>query len=136
MNIPLDISAVPSPSYVLEETALRRNLAVLDRVQRECGAKILLALKGFAFWSAFPWIREVLHGATASSLNEARLAFEDLGGETHVYSVAYAEEEFPAILKIADHLVFNSFSQWARFKPVVQAAGKTVYCGIRVNPGH
>src|SRR6266849_4868250 len=134
--IPLDIAAVPSPAYVLEEAALRRNLAVLDRVQKESGAKILLALKGFAFWSAFPWIREVLQGATASSLHEARLAHEELGRETHVYSVAYSDGEFPEILKIADHMVFNSFSQWRRFRGAALAAGSRVSCGMRVNPGH
>lgn len=137
---PLDISRVPSPSYVLEEALLRRNLAILDRVQRESGAKIILALKGFAFWSAFPWVREVLQGATASSLHEARLAYEEFGRETHVYSVAYTDDEFPAILEMADHLVFNSFSQWTRFRGQVAAhgvkTGKPVECGIRVNPGH
>ncbi len=138
--VPLDISRVPSPSYVLEEALLRRNLAILDRVQRESGAKIILALKGFAFWSAFPWVRETLHGATASSLHEARLAYEEFGRETHVYSVAYTDEEFPEILGMADHLVFNSFSQWARFRDQVKAhgdrTGKMIECGIRVNPGH
>ena len=140
LNPPLDISRVPSPSYVLEEGLLRRNLAILDRVQRESGAKIILALKGFAFWSSFPWIREVLHGATASSLHEARLAYEEFGRETHVYSVAFTDEEFPEILRMADHLVFNSFSQWERFRGAVkasgQSSGKAVACGIRVNPGH
>jgi carboxynorspermidine decarboxylase len=140
MSIPLDISAVPSPSYVLEEALLRRNLAILDRVQRESGAKIILALKGFAFWSAFPWVREVLHGATASSLHEARLAHEEFGRETHVYSVAYSDGEFAEILTLADHLVFNSFSQWARFRNQVRAqdakTGRAIACGIRVNPGH
>ncbi len=135
-SVPLDISLVPSPAYVLEEAALRRNLAILDRIQRESGAKILLALKGFAFWSAFPWIREVLHGATASSLSEARLAHEEFKRETHVYSVAYSAAEFPEILKIADHVVFNSFSQWRRLKSVVKASNRAVSCGIRVNPGH
>jgi carboxynorspermidine decarboxylase len=134
--VPLDVSRVPSPSYVLEEALLRRNLAVLDRVQKESGAKVILALKGFAFWSAFPWVREVLHGATASSLHEARLASEEFGRETHVYSVAYTDEEFPEILAMADHLVFNSFSQWARFRGQVKSSGRAVECGIRVNPGH
>jgi carboxynorspermidine decarboxylase len=133
---PLDINLVPTPAYVLEEEKLRHNLAILDRVQRESGAKIILALKGFAFWSAFPWIREVLHGATASSLNEARLAHEEFGRETHVYSVAFTDAEFPDILKIADHIVFNSFSQWRRFRDQVKASPRTVHCGIRVNPGH
>lgn len=139
-NPPLDIARVPSPSYVLEEALLRRNLAILDRVQRESGAKIILALKGFAFWSSFPWVREVLHGATASSLHETRLAYEEFGRETHVYSVAYSDQEFPEILSMADHLVFNSFTQWARFRGQVKAhgdkTGKGIECGIRVNPGH
>jgi carboxynorspermidine decarboxylase len=140
MTPPLDLSLVPSPSYVLEEALLRRNLAILDRVQRDSGAKIILALKGFAFWSAFPWVREVLHGATASSLHEARLAHEEFGRETHVYSVAYTDGEFPEILRMADHLVFNSFSQWTRFRDQVKShgasTGRAVACGIRVNPGH
>ncbi len=135
-TIPLDIRAVPTPSYVLEEAKLRHNLAILDRVQRESGAKIILALKGFAFWSAFPWIRETLHGATASSLHEARLAFEEFKRETHVYSVAFSDAEFPEILRMADHLVFNSFSQWRRFRDQVKDAPRPVQCGIRVNPGY
>lgn len=136
---PLDISLVPTPAYVLEEAALKRNLALLDRVQKESGGKIILALKGFAFWSAFPWVREVLHGATASSLHEARLAKEEMRKEVHVYSVAFTDREFPAVLGLADHIVFNSFGQWRRFKPQVLAAraeGRAVSCGIRVNPGH
>jgi carboxynorspermidine decarboxylase len=132
--IPLNLSLVPSPSYVLEEALLRRNLAILDRVQRESGAKIILALKGFAFWSSFPWVREVLQGATASSLHEARLAHEEFGRETHEYSVAYTDEEFPEILGMADHLVFNSFSQWARFRGAVKDSKRAVHCGIR-EPG-
>jgi carboxynorspermidine decarboxylase len=136
---PLDISLVPTPAYVLEEAALKRNLALLDRVQKESGGKIILALKGFAFWSAFPWVREVLHGATASSLHEARLAKEEMRKEVHVYSVAFTDREFPHVLGLADHIVFNSFGQWRRFKPQVMAAraeGRDVSCGIRVNPGH
>jgi carboxynorspermidine decarboxylase len=136
---PLDISLVPTPAYVLEESALKRNLALLDRVQKESGGKIILALKGFAFWSAFPWVREVLQGATASSLHEARLAKEEMRKEVHVYSVAFTDREFPEILSIADHIVFNSFGQWRRFKPQVMAAraeGRRVSCGMRVNPGH
>ncbi len=122
MTRPLDVDLVQTPAYVLEETLLKRNLALLDRVQKESGAKIILALKGFAFWSSFPWVREVLHGATASSLHEARLAHEEMRREVHVYSVAFTEKEFPEILAIADHIVFNSFSQWRRFKPLVMAA--------------
>ncbi|HLP42151.1 MAG TPA: carboxynorspermidine decarboxylase [Fibrobacteria bacterium] len=135
MPKPLDIAQVPTPAYVLEEALLKRNLALLDRVQKESGAKIILALKGFAFWSAFPWVREVLHGATASSLNEARLAREEMGREVHTYSVAFTDKEFPDILRLSDHVVFNSFSQWRRFRAEGLAAGKVSF-GIRVNPGH
>jgi carboxynorspermidine decarboxylase len=135
-SIPLDIHSVPTPSYVLEESKLRHNLAILDRVQRESGAKIILALKGFAFWSAFPWIRETLQGATASSLHEARLAFEEFRRETHVYSVAFSDAEFPEILRMADHIVFNSFSQWRRFRDVVRTSERKIQCGIRINPGY
>ena len=136
---PLDISQVPTPAYVLEEALLKRNLRLLDRVQQESGAKIILALKGFAFWSAFPWVREVLHGATASSLHEARLAREEMGREVHVYSVAFNDREFPEVLSLADHVVFNSFGQWRRFRSQAQAysaGNRKVSCGIRVNPGH
>lgn len=132
---PLDIDKVQTPAYVLEEANLKKNLAILDRVQKESGAKIILALKGFAFWGAFPWVREVLHGATASSLHEARLAHEEMKKEVHVYSVAFTDKEFPEVLKIADHIVFNSFSQWRRFR-VQGLAAKKVSFGIRVNPGH
>lgn len=135
MPKPLDIAQVPTPAYVLEEALLKRNLALLDRVQKESGAKIILALKGFAFWSAFPWVREVLHGATASSLNEARLAREEMGREVHTYSVAFTDKEFPDILRLSDHVVFNSFSQWRRFRAQGLASGKVSF-GIRVNPGH
>lgn len=134
--LPIDISKVATPAYVLEEALLKRNLKILDRVQKESGGKIILALKGFAFWTSFPWVREVLHGATASSLHEARLAKEEMRKEVHVYSVAFTDKEFPHILAIADHLVFNSFSQWRRFKPQIAGSDRKVSCGIRVNPGH
>lgn len=128
----LDITRVPSPCYVLEEARLRDNLAIIDAVQRASGAKIILALKGYAMWSTFPLIREVLPGCTASSLNEARLAREEFGGEVHVYAPAYSSSEFADILQLADHITFNSFSQWRQFRKQAMAAG--VSCGIRVNP--
>jgi carboxynorspermidine decarboxylase len=128
----LDISQIPTPCYVLEEEKLRANLKLMERVQRESGGRIILALKGYAMWSTFPIIRESLQGCTASSLNEARLAAEEFGREVHVYAPAYTDEEFPEILKLADHLSFNSFSQWRHFKDKALAAG--ISCGIRVNP--
>ncbi|KEF34127.1 MULTISPECIES: carboxynorspermidine decarboxylase [Deinococcus] len=134
----IDWASIPSPAFVLDETRLRRNLALISHVQRESGAQIIVAFKGFAMWSTFPLLREYgITGATASSLNEARLAREELGGEVHVYAPAYSEEDFPQILELADHLVFNSFSQWERFRPQVEAAraaGRQLHVGLRVNP--
>lgn len=134
----IDWTAIPSPAFVLDESRLRRNLALISHVQRESGAQIIVAFKGFSMWSAFPVLREYgITGATASSLNEAILAKEEMRGEVHVYAPAYSGEDFPRILELADHLVFNSFSQWERFKPQVVAArasGRAVHVGIRVNP--
>lgn len=130
----IDLSKFPSPSYVLEEELLQRNLDILDRVQKESGANILLALKGYAMWSTFPMIAKVLHGITASGLHEAKLGFEEFKKEVHTYSPAFKEEDMHEILDISDHVVFNSFHQWEQFKPMVQAHSKKVSCGIRVNP--
>ncbi|MFZ5775339.1 MAG: carboxynorspermidine decarboxylase [Thermodesulfobacteriota bacterium] len=134
VNIGCDVSGVPTPSYVCDRARLAANLDILNRVQSRTGCRILLALKGFAMFSLFGQIREVLHGASASSLAEARLAKEEFGREVHVYAPAYGDEEFDEILAAADHLVFNSFNQWRHFKERVGAAGKKISCGMRVNP--
>lgn len=134
----VDWASIPSPAFVLDETRLRRNLTLIDYVQKRSGAQIIVAFKGFSMWSAFPILREYgITGATASSLNEAILAKEEMQGEVHVYAPAYSDEDFPKILELADHFVFNSFAQWERFKPQVQgarAAGRTLHVGIRINP--
>jgi carboxynorspermidine decarboxylase len=116
---------------VVDRGLLARNLQVLDLVQQRTGARIILALKGFAMFSLFPQIREVLQGTTASSLNEARLGQEEFGKEVHVYAVAYRDHQFDEISRIAHHITFNSFSQWRRFRE--QAKGRAS-CGIRLNP--
>ena len=131
----LDLTALPSPCFVVDEQLIRRNAAILDRVQREAGVKILLALKGFAMWSLFPLLNKTLAGTTASGLHEALLGHEYFGGEVHVYSPAFGDE-FSEVLAVADHLSFNSFSQWQRFRPQVQASNRPVSCGIRINPEH
>lgn len=128
----LDLERLPSPCYVVDAALLRRNLEVLADVQERSGATILLALKGFAMWSAFPIVREYLRGTTASSLNEVRLAHEHFGGELHAYAPAYREEEWEGYRAMADHVVFNSISQWKQFRG--RAAGLS--CGIRINPRH
>ncbi|HSQ41018.1 MAG TPA: carboxynorspermidine decarboxylase [Fibrobacteraceae bacterium] len=134
-HIHIDFSQVPSPCYVLEEARLRANLEVLDRVQREAGVKVICALKGFSMWSTFPIVREYLPGATASSLNEALLAHQKMGGEIHVYAPAYREAEIGQILDLADHISFNSFAQWLRFRERVLAHPRHPSPGLRVNPG-
>lgn len=130
------LEGVPTPCYVIDEAALARNLELLDGVQRETGARILLALKGFATHAVFPLLRERLHGVAASSLHEARLGREEFGREVHVHAPAFRDEEFPSLLSLADHLVFNSLTQWERYRPTVEAAARKVSCGLRVNPEH
>lgn len=131
----MDIKKIPSPCFVLEETRLRSNLALIARVQKESGAQIILAFKGFAMWSTFPIIREYVHGATASSLHEVLLCKEEMGVKAHTYAVAYAPKEFSRILKLSSHITFNSLSQWKRFGKKVLNAAEKVSPGIRVNPG-
>ncbi len=128
--------AVPSPCYVVSEELIRRNLAVLDGVQRATGVKILLALKGFAMFSLFPVIREVLHGVAASSVDEARLGWEEFGKAVHTCAPAYPDADMPELIRYSDHIVFNSFTQWKRFRLPIRDASKRVRVGIRINPQH
>jgi carboxynorspermidine decarboxylase len=130
----LNISTIPSPCFVLDEARLRSNLQLIDRVQREAGVSVILAFKGFAMWSAFPLVREYLPGATASSLNEARLCYEEMGVKAHTYSVAYSPREFGQILKYSSHLTFNSLSQFKRLYGRVKRHNEPVSIGLRVNP--
>jgi carboxynorspermidine decarboxylase len=129
---PAVLPSVPTPCFVVDTSRLQANLDVLREVRERCGARIILALKGFAMFSVFPQIREVLAGTTASSLNEAVLGAETFGGEVHLYAVAYRESEWPALLDRAHHVTFNSLPQWRRFGPSAIAAG--VSCGLRINP--
>lgn len=128
-----DFSAVETPSYVVSLPKLERNLKILNQVEKNTGCKILMALKGFSMFSTFPLIKKYISGSEASSINEARLGYKEFGKETHIFSPSYTEENIGEYLKYADHLVFNSFSQWNKFKKVCK--GK-VSCGIRVNPEH
>ena len=123
---------LPTPCFLVDENRLVQNLAVLRDVADRTGAKILLAQKAFSMFSAYPLLREYLAGTTASGLFEARLGREEFGGETHVYSPAYAEGEFQELLQYADHIVFNSFHQWKAYGNLARAAGKS--CGLRLNP--
>nr|WP_302665078.1 carboxynorspermidine decarboxylase [uncultured Agathobaculum sp.] len=128
----MKFTELPTPCFLVDENRLVQNLAVLRDVAERTGAKILLAQKAFSMFSVYPLLREYLAGTTASGLYEARLGHEEFGGETHVYSPAYAEGEFQEILHYADHIVFNSFTQWKAYGSLARAAGKS--CGLRVNP--
>ncbi|MGV3591252.1 MAG: carboxynorspermidine decarboxylase [Gammaproteobacteria bacterium] len=134
-----DPTSVPSPCFVVDEVAVERNLKVLQRVQQESGAKVLLALKAFSMFSLAPLIMRYLSGTCASGLLEAKLGREEYGGEVHVYSAAYTTGDLEEVLKIADHVVFNTLSQWQRFQPLVQAAKQQrpqLDFGLRINPLH
>lgn len=131
----IDTNLLPSPCYVVDERLLIRNLEILQEVQKRTGCKILLALKGFSMYATFPLIKQYLEGITASSLFEARLGYEEMGKEVHIYSPAYIEEEFDEIMHYCDHIVFNSFSQWDKYKSKVKNnSSKYIECGIRINP--
>ena len=132
----LNLDRVPTPCFVLDEAALKHNLSVLASVQDRTGCKILLALKGFAMFSVFPLIRKTLFGVCASSPHEARLGREEFGGEVHTFAAAYSDTDMRQILAVSDHVVFNSFAQWERFRPMVRASDRLVSCGIRVNPAY
>lgn len=132
MKLNFDINALPTPYIMVDEAKLIRNLEILKSVINRTGCKILLAQKAFSMFSLYPKIREYLHGTTASGLYEAKLGFEKMGGETHVYSPAFDPLEFMEIAAICDHVVFNSFNQWDKFGKIALGAG--CICGIRINP--
>lgn len=134
MTNPYLDSAIPSPCYVCDETALERNLKLMKRVQEESGAHIILALKGFSMWSTFPLVREYLRGCTASSVWEAKLAAEEFGREVHAYAPAYKQSDIDALLPLVHHISFNSLSQWQAYREQTLAAG--ISAGLRVNPEH
>lgn len=134
-----DATRVPSPCFVIDEVMVQHNLEILARVQRESGAKILLALKAFSMFSLAPLISKYLSGTCASGLYEARLGREEFGGEVHTFSAAYNPHDLEDILSISDHVVFNSFQQWQRFQSPIRAAKKIrpeLQFGLRVNPLH
>ncbi len=129
-----DPSKVKTPAYVVDLGILEDNLKILADVKKRTGAKILLALKGFSMFSTFPLIRKYLDGVCASSVNEARLGKEKFGKEVYTFAPAYSDEDIKEHLKYSDHLIFNSFSQWDRYKKTVRGSKRKIDCGIRINP--
>ncbi|MEY3812422.1 MAG: hypothetical protein RI910_471 [Verrucomicrobiota bacterium] len=132
----VDLSQVPSPCHVLHRGLLEQNLRILRSVMDRSGAKILLALKGFAQFSEAKMISKYLVGTTASGIHEALLGREEFCGEVHAYSPAFKDEEFADLLRVADHISFNSPTQWKRHKAAALAAGRKLSFGLRVNPEH
>ena len=162
LSIPVDWSellpqGLPTPCFVVDEDRLSANLSVLSSIQERTGAKVLLALKGFAMFSTFPLLKKVLHGVCASSPDEARLGREEFNKEVHVFAAAYSDNDMRELAELADHIVFNSFAQLERFLPLlrqkqqareqspnksphaggVSAFGpKGIEIGLRLNPEH
>ena len=133
---PIDISNVKTPCYIVDKRLLKKNLEILKSVTDRTGCKILLAQKAFSMFSVYPEIAEYLDGTTASGICEARLGYEEMGKpfgkETHIFSPAYPEQDFEYITEICDHMVFNSFHQWKKYRDKLK--GKNIECGIRINP--
>jgi carboxynorspermidine decarboxylase len=129
-----DIQSVPTPCYVVEEQLLRKNCEILKSVMDRTGCEILLAQKAFSMYSTYPLIGSYLSGTTASSLFEAKLGHEEMGKEVHIFAPAFREDEFDEILSLSDHIVFNSISQWEKYKQKVLNNPKKVSCGLRINP--
>jgi carboxynorspermidine decarboxylase len=130
----IDVSTVETPCFITDLGALEKNLQLLKSVQERAGCTILLALKGFAQWSTFPLVRRYLAGATSSSVAEARLAREELGGEVHAYAPAYSDSEMRELVTLADHVVVNSPAQWKRHRATLERA--QISTGLRVNHEH
>lgn len=132
MGIYFDSNQVKTPYYIVDESLLIKNLEILQNVASMSGCKILLAQKAFSMFSLYPLMGEYLSGTTASGLFEAKLGYEEMGKETHIFSTAYLEEEFDEILQICDHITFNSFSQWEKYREKALKSNKKF--GIRINP--
>ncbi len=142
--------AAPSPCFVVDASLLQKNASVLQNVQKRTGAKILLALKGFAMWHMFPLLSRApiyggqggqvgqgpLYGVCASSPHEAQLGREHFGGEVHAFAAAWSDADMQDVMRHADHITFNSLTQWAHFKPLLAKEAPHIECGLRLNPEH
>lgn len=127
-----DILNLKTPCYVIDEDSLLRNLEILHGVEKRTGCKILLAQKAFSCYHLYPLIGEYISGTACSGLYEAKLGFDEMGKENHVFSAAYREEELDEIISYCGHIIFNSFAQLDKYRERVLAAGKKI--GLRINP--
>jgi len=125
---------VKTPIYIVEESLLRRNLQLIADVARRANIEIILAFKAFALWKTFPIFREYIHSTTASSLSEAKLAFEEFGSPAHTFTPALTDDEVDGIAACSSHLSFNSLTQYARYYARIRKVNPHISCGIRINP--
>jgi carboxynorspermidine decarboxylase len=131
--MPIDYDKIPSPCYVIDEERFRKNLKLIKHVADESGAEIILAFKGFAMWGVFPVLKEYVSGAAASSADEARLCFEEIGSPAHTYSPAYKSEDFNEVMKYSSHITFNSLAQYDKFSGRMKNH-PGISAGLRINP--
>lgn len=132
--MPIDYSKIKTPCYVLDEQLFRNNLKLIKSVQDQAGIEIIMAFKAFSMWSAFPIVTEYIPKATASSIHEARLAFEEMGSKAHTYSPAYKKEDFKELMRYSSHITFNSLSQFEAFKTNLKQHPDKISAGLRINP--
>jgi carboxynorspermidine decarboxylase len=130
----INYNILPSPCYVIDERRFRKNLELLRHVSDESGAEIILAFKGFAMWGVFPILREYFSGAAASSVDEARLCYEEIKFPAHTYSPVYKENDFGSIMKYSSHITFNSFNQYRKYITEIQKCTEKISAGLRINP--
>src|ERR1035437_1915882 len=130
----IDYNKILSPCYVIDEERFRKNLSIIKHVSIESGAEIILAFKGFAMWGVFPILKEYISGAAASSADEARLCFEEIGSPAHTYSPVYKMSEFNSIMNYSSHITFNSVYQFKKYSSELQQYSKKISAGLRINP--
>ncbi len=132
---PLPLEDIKTPCFVVDRALLRKNLEILDRVRRETGVKILLAQKAFSMFSVYPLLAGTLDGTCASSPHEARLGREEFGKEVTAFAAAYSRQDLEELLSCCNHVIFNSFSQWKRFRDLTEKTSGVKF-GLRCNPEH
>jgi carboxynorspermidine decarboxylase len=130
----IDYTKIPSPCYVIDEERFRKNLSLIKHISDESMAEIILAFKGFAMWGVFPVLKEYISGAAASSIDEARLCYEEIGSPAHTYSPVYKISEFNSILKYSSHITFNSLAQYGKYSIELRNYSKKISAGLRINP--
>lgn len=130
----IDFNSIPSPCFVIDEQLLHNNLKLIKNVSQASQAEIIVAFKGFSMWSTFPVLRAYISGAAASSVNEARLAYEEMKTKAHTYSAAFKESEFAEILKYSSHITFNSLLQFHKYAPIAKNFDPKISLGLRINP--